>query len=58
MAQGIKAFKKGMSDDAEAKAEPPKAEPTKTIDHQPAGSPAPGMAQRSETERRVEGTTT
>jgi sec-independent protein translocase protein TatA len=35
MAQGIKAFKKGMSDDEAAKAEPPKAEPMKTIDHQP-----------------------
>jgi sec-independent protein translocase protein TatA len=34
MAEGIKAFKKGMSED-EAKAEPPKTEPAKTIDHQP-----------------------
>ena len=35
MAEGIKAFKKGMSED-EAKAEPPKTEPAKTIEHQPA----------------------
>ena len=63
MAQGIKAFKKGMSDDTEAKAEPHKVEPVKTIDHQaapataPPTSPAPGLAGRAETEKRVEGTT-
>jgi sec-independent protein translocase protein TatA len=39
VAQGIKAFKKGMSDDEAAKAEPPKIEPSKTepvktLDHQ------------------------
>ncbi len=39
VAQGIKAFKKGMSDDDTAKAEtgkiePAKSEPVKTIDHQ------------------------
>ena len=34
VAQGIKAFKKGMSDDETAKAETPPADP-KTIDHQP-----------------------
>jgi sec-independent protein translocase protein TatA len=34
VAQGIKAFKKGMSEDETAKPEPPKTEP-KTIDHQP-----------------------
>ena len=33
-AQGIKAFKKGMSEDDKADAEPAKSEPTKTIDHQ------------------------
>ncbi|MBN8990945.1 MAG: twin-arginine translocase TatA/TatE family subunit [Rhizobiales bacterium] len=32
VAQGIKAFKKGMQDDDKA-AEKPAAEPTKTIDH-------------------------
>jgi sec-independent protein translocase protein TatA len=53
MAQGIKAFKKGMADEPEAKAEPAKpGEPVKTIDHQPAGE----MAQRAATEKRVEGT--
>jgi len=34
VAQGIKAFKKGMSEDEVAKTEPPPADP-KTIDHQP-----------------------
>lgn len=33
VAQGIKAFKKGMSED-EPQGEPVKAEPVKTIDHQ------------------------
>jgi sec-independent protein translocase protein TatA len=36
VAQGIKAFKKGMTEDEVAKAEAPKAEPLKTIDHQAA----------------------
>jgi sec-independent protein translocase protein TatA len=36
VAHGIKAFKKGMSDDEAASAEPAKSEPVKTIDHQPA----------------------
>ena len=41
-AQGIKAFKKGMSEDESAKAEPEKSEPAKTIDHQAAqASPQP-----------------
>jgi sec-independent protein translocase protein TatA len=35
VAQGIKAFKKGMSEDETAKAEPPKTEPAKSLDHQP-----------------------
>jgi len=39
VAQGIKAFKKGMSDEDAAKVEPPKIEPSKTepvktLDHQ------------------------
>ena len=42
-AQGIKAFKKGMSEDDTAQA---KTEPAKSIDHQ-----APGAAPKSETER-------
>ena len=41
-AEGIKAFKKGMTEDECAKAEPPKTEPAKTIDHQAAqASPQP-----------------
>jgi sec-independent protein translocase protein TatA len=45
-AQGIKAFKKGMSEDTtEAK-----SEPTKTIDHQAASGAAP----KTEAERRAE----
>jgi sec-independent protein translocase protein TatA len=56
MAQGIKAFKKGMADEPEAKAEPAK-EPPKTIEHQAAGTESPAMNQRAETERRVEGST-
>jgi len=60
VAQGIKAFKKGMSDETEAKAEPAKPEATKTIDHQPSPpttSSAPGVAQRAGTESKVEGST-
>jgi sec-independent protein translocase protein TatA len=58
-ASGIKAFKKGMSEEETAKAEPAKSE-TKTIDHQPAGSGAPADASvknRAETEKRFEGGT-
>lgn len=54
MAEGIKAFKKGMSEDEAAKAEPPKTEPVKTIDHDNA---ATAMKARSDTEKRVEGST-
>lgn len=57
MATGIKAFKKGMADDTEAKAEPAKTDPPKTIDHQPvSGTTSPDMAQRASSERKVEGT--
>jgi sec-independent protein translocase protein TatA len=35
VAQGIKAFKKGLNDEDAAKAEATKSEPAKTIDHQP-----------------------
>ena len=61
VAQGIKAFKKGMSEDESAKAEPPKTDP-KTIDHQPAQTattqtPAPDLKARAETEKRFEGGT-
>jgi len=40
VAQGIKAFKKGMSEDDSAKIEPSTTEPVKTLDHQPAADPA------------------
>jgi sec-independent protein translocase protein TatA len=52
VAQGIKAFKKGMSDDETAKAEPGKPDPMKVIDNDNAGT---AMKGRSETEKRVEG---
>jgi len=45
VAQGIKAFKKGMAEDETAKSEPAKSEPPKTIDHQPGDS----VKTRSET---------
>lgn len=64
VAQGIKAFKKGMSDEAEAKVEPAKPEPVRTIDHQPSSTSStstaaahPGLAQRAATESKVEGST-
>jgi sec-independent protein translocase protein TatA len=42
VAQGIKAFKKGMSDDDTSVAQSPaKAEPVKTIDHHAADTVAP-----------------
>jgi sec-independent protein translocase protein TatA len=61
LAQGIKAFKKGMSEDDKAEADKAKDAPVKTIDH----SPVPGastnaateMKARSETERKFEGGT-
>jgi len=46
MAKGIKAFKKGLSEDEAASAEPARSEP-KTIDHQS----APSM--RNESEKKV-----
>jgi Sec-independent protein translocase protein TatA len=51
--QGIKAFKKGMSEDATAKAAAP--EPSlaqKTIDHQPG---EPSLKSRAQTEEKAEG---
>jgi len=58
VAQGIKAFKKGMSEDEAAKTEP---EPVKTIDHQPATAtgtkPAGDLQNRAATEKRFEGGT-
>ncbi len=59
VAQGIKAFKKGMSEEEKPAPEAAKSEPVKTIDHQPAAdaTTAPGMKPRAETERRFEGGT-
>ena len=57
VAQGIKAFKKGMAED-DKPAEATKPEPAKIIDHQPvADAKAPDLKARSETERRFEGGT-
>jgi sec-independent protein translocase protein TatA len=44
VAQGIKAFKKGMTEDETAKVEPPKTEPVKTLDHQQPESAAASAA--------------
>ena len=53
VAQGIKAFKKGMSEDEVAKTEPAKPD-MKVIDNDNAGT---AMKARSDTEKRVEGST-
>jgi sec-independent protein translocase protein TatA len=50
VAQGIKAFKKGMADDD--KVETAKAEPAKTIDHEP-GKDAPPTASQTEKSKAV-----
>jgi sec-independent protein translocase protein TatA len=49
MAQGIKAFKKGMSDDDAAKADPKPGEPMKTINAD--------LKQQAETTKKFEGGT-
>jgi sec-independent protein translocase protein TatA len=54
VAQGIKAFKKGMSEDEVAKTEPGKPDSMKVIDNDNA---ATAMKARSDTEKRVEGST-
>ena len=48
VAQGIKAFKKGMSEDDTAKIEPPKTEPVKTLDHHQADAAAANAKSRAE----------
>jgi sec-independent protein translocase protein TatA len=48
-AKGIKSFKKGLSEDDKAEAEPGKADPMKTIDHQP---PSPVTATGTPAETR------
>jgi sec-independent protein translocase protein TatA len=47
MAQGIKAFKKGMTEDEKAESQPTATEPVKTIDHQAAPGTAPSSAPAS-----------
>ena len=57
VAQGIKAFKKGMADD-EKPADAAKPEPVKTIDHQTVPeAKAPDLKARADAERRFEGGT-
>jgi sec-independent protein translocase protein TatA len=48
VAQGIKAFKKGMSEDDAAKIEPSKTESAKSLDHQPVDAAASGAKTRAE----------
>jgi len=48
VAQGIKAFKKGMTEDEAAKADAGKTEPVKTIDHQAAASSQPQAQPQTE----------
>jgi sec-independent protein translocase protein TatA len=50
-AKGIKSFKKGLTEEDKTEAEPPKAEPVKTIDHQPAPAPAATAAAPAETRK-------
>ena len=54
VAQGIKAFKKGMSDDEVAKTDPAKPDSMKVIDNDNAGT---AMKGRANTENKVEGST-
>ncbi len=56
VAQGIKAFKKGMSDDDTVAAPPPAAPAAamRTLDPPPVQT-APGLAARAEAERKAEG---
>jgi sec-independent protein translocase protein TatA len=60
-AKGIKAFKKGMSDDDKADTEPAKDAPVKIIDHNPAAgattNASSDLKHRSDTEKRFEGGT-
>jgi sec-independent protein translocase protein TatA len=54
VAQGIKSFKKGMSEDETAKTDTPAGDP-KTINHQDVKSDP--VKQHSQTERKFEGST-
>jgi sec-independent protein translocase protein TatA len=59
VAQGIKSFKKGMSEDETAKADPAAPVDPKIIDHQATGDakPADPIKQHAQTERKFEGST-
>ena len=52
VAQGIKAFKKGMAEDDTAKATTEPSEAQRTIDHRPAES---SLQARAQTEQKAEG---
>ena len=57
VAQGIKAFKKGMTEDDAAKTDAPPADP-KIINHQAdAAKPADPLKQHAQTERKFESST-
>lgn len=56
VAQGIKAFKKGMADDDVATAPPPAAAPMKSIDQAEQAAKAE-LKNRAETEHKFEGGT-
>ena len=54
VAKGIKSFKKGMTEEDKAEAEPPKSEPVKTIDHQGQPQPSKPAGTTQSTEKRFE----
>lgn len=56
VAQGIKAFKKGMADDD--KTADAKSDTMKTIDSKPEGAAGDPLKQHAQTERKFEGTAT
>ena len=58
-AQGIKAFKKGMSEDEKTAADDPSKADPKIIDHQATtgAKPADSLKQHAQTERKFEGST-
>jgi sec-independent protein translocase protein TatA len=53
VAQGIKAFKKGMSDDEKVEADAAKTDPVKTIDHTPPAASNTGVGASSESRKAV-----
>jgi len=54
-AKGIKAFKKGMTEEETAQVEPSKTEPIKTIDHQPPAASATAAPAGASAENRKAG---